>query len=154
MTGGRARWGGRATGLVVVLAALTWASAAAACGGPSFEPLEVGQCLPAGAGVEGRRVAAPDLVPCAQPHRYEVFARQDLEPPDDRWPGQDLIDLNAKRLCGLAVRGATGAGPERMPDGVKVVQVAPSRSSWSDGDREVECLFRFDEETIDTLVTR
>lgn len=119
-----------------------------------YEALEVGQCLPVGAGVEGRRAQDPGVVPCSQPHRYEVYARRDLDPPTPQWPGEDLVVVNAKRLCGLAVRGAAGMDPGSLPDGVKVVHVAPSESSWADGDREVECLFRWDEATTSTLVPR
>jgi len=43
-------------------------------------------------------------------------------------------------------------GPAALPDGVLVVHVAPSESSWQDGDREVECLFRFGRDTVTTLV--
>jgi hypothetical protein len=141
------------TPLASALALVLAASAVAAGCSSEFEPLETGQCLPAGAGVEGRRADAPDLVPCTQPHRYEVYARQDLDPPDDEWPGQDLVDVNAERLCALAVEEATGAPVDELPEGVKSVQIAPTEDSWSDGDREVECLFRFPEDTTDTLVT-
>lgn len=136
--------------MVAVVAAVA-GSVIAGCSS-KFEPLEVGQCLPSGAGVEGRRADAPDLVPCSQPHRYEVYGRQDLDPPDEEWPGQDLVDVNAERLCALAVEEATGAPVDELPDGVKSVQVAPTEDSWSDGDREVECLFRFPDDTTDTLV--
>lgn len=117
-----------------------------------FEPLVVGQCLPRGAGVEGRRAAAPDIVACSRPHRYQVYARQNLDPPGTAWPGRKLVDLNALRLCALAVRSATGSPVSELPDGVTSVQVAPTEDSWKDGDREVECLFRFDRDTTDTLV--
>lgn len=126
------------------------AASVAGCGG--YQPLEVGQCLPEGAGVEGVRDAEPEVVRCTREHRYEVFARRDLDPPSDDWPGTDLVDLNARRLCGLAVEEATGRPVEELPDGVTVVRVAPTESSWADGDREVECLFRFPAPTTDTLV--
>jgi Septum formation len=133
---------------VVALAAV----ALAGCASSSYTPLEVGQCLPAGAGVEGRRVDEPEVVPCTDEHRYEVFAREDLEPPDDRWPGEELIDANAKRLCGLAIPEATGRPIGDLPDGTKMVHVAPTEQSWADGDREVECLFRSEESTTTTLL--
>lgn len=136
--------------VAVLLAAVPVLSAG--CG--RYQALEVGQCLPDDAGVEGTRVASPDVVPCSQPHRYEVFARDDLDPPDDGWPGAELVRLNAKRLCGLAVEPATGLGIEDLPDGVSVVHVEPTESSWNDGDREVECLFRWEEPTTATLVER
>ena len=105
----------------------------------------------ADAGVVGGRVDAPPIVDCAEPHRYEVYARQDLEPPDDTWPGEELLDANARRLCGLAIREATGEPIEALPGGVTMVYIAPTEDSWRDGDREVECLFRHDEPTTATL---
>ena len=124
----------------------------ASCAQTVYTPLEVGQCLPEGAGVEGRRVDRPEVVPCGEAHRYEVFARDDLEPPDDTWPGEDLVDANARRLCGLAIADATGHAIGDLPAGVKMVHVAPTEDSWADGDREVECLFRNDEPTTATLL--
>lgn len=141
-------------GAAVVVAALAGALVGPACARDPYEPLEVGQCLPDGAGVEGRRLAAPELILCSEPHRYEVFARRDLEPPDNSWPGGELVEANAKRLCGLSMEDTTGLQPADLPDGVRMVFVAPTRSSWvEEGDREVECLFRFDEVTTSTLVT-
>ena len=136
----------RSTGVAAVLALVGSAS----CG--AYEPLEVGSCLPEGAGVEGVRDPRPATVRCDRPHRYEVFAREVLEPPSEDWPGTEVVDLNAKRLCALAVGRATGAPLAALPDGVEVVRVAPTESSWADGDREVECLFRFPAPTTDTLV--
>lgn len=142
--------GRRRAGLALALVVAAVLPAAACT--DRYEPLDVGQCLPPGAPVIGRRAQAPDVVPCSQPHQYEVFARQDLEPPGPRWPGADLVELNAKRLCGIAIKGATGRQIRDLPDGVTVVQVRPTESSWRDGDREVECLFRWDEPTTRTLV--
>lgn len=124
----------------------------ASCARSVYTPLEGGQCLPEGAGVEGRRVDRPEVVPCDEEHRYEVFARQDLDPPDDTWPGEDLLDANARRLCGLAIPDATGHPIDDLPDGVKMVYIAPTEDSWSDGDREVECLFRSERSTRTTLL--
>jgi hypothetical protein len=144
---------GRLVASAVLLAlAVTVTAASAGCAGSSYTPLEVGQCLPADAGVEGRRVDEPRVVPCSDEHRYEVFARDDLEPPDDRWPGEDLVDANARRLCGLAIPDATGRPIEELPEGVQMVHVAPTELSWSAGDREVECLFRSEESTTTTLL--
>jgi hypothetical protein len=139
-----------AAGLVAAVVVLA-VSLVAGCAS-AYEPLEVGQCLPPGAGVVGRRAQAPEVVPCSQPHQYEVFARRDLEPPDDTWPGGELVLVNSKRLCRLSIRAAAGFGPRSLPDGVTVVHVSPTESSWAEGDREVECLFRWDEATTSTLV--
>ena len=141
----------RAAVRCAAMAATVVVALATSCSSSEYTPLEVGQCLPVDAGVEGRRVAAPPVVDCAEPHRYEVYARQDLEPPDDTWPGEELLDANARRLCGLAIRQATGAPIAALPEGVTMVYIAPTEDSWRDGDREVECLFRHDEVTTATL---
>ena len=138
--------------LAVLAGTVALVLAAVGCTSSRWKDLEVGECLPAGAGVEGPRVPRPDVVPCSRPHRYEVFAVRDLDPPSRAWPGQETLDFNAERLCALAVRDATGLAVEELPDGVKSVQIAPIRSSWDEGNRTVECLFRHDEETTDTLV--
>lgn len=123
-----------------------------AIGCSRYEPIEVGSCLPSGTGVVGVRAQSPDTVPCTAEHRFQAYARRDLTPPGDEWPGAELVELNARRLCGVAVPDAAGVEPADLPDGVTIVQVAPTESSWRGGDREVECLFRWDADTRDTLV--
>ncbi|MHB1137866.1 MAG: septum formation family protein [Microthrixaceae bacterium] len=137
-------------GVILALAAALGCGVTA-CGSSTYTPLQVGQCLRADAGVEGRRVDEPPTVPCDEPHRYEVYARADLEPPDDAWPGEELLDANARRLCGLAIPDATGEPIRALPPGVTMLYIAPTESSWRDGDREVECLFRHEESTTATL---
>lgn len=153
-SGPRATWVRRrrpsAAALVVLVGVVGCATLG--CAGSNYTPLEVGQCLPEDAGVEGRRVDEPEVVPCSDAHRYEVFARDDLDPPDDRWPGEELVDANARRLCGLAIPEVTGRPIEDLPEGVLMVHVAPTEQSWADGDREVECLFRSEEPTTATLL--
>lgn len=122
------------------------------CARGPFVPLQVGQCLPRGAGVEGQRAQSPTTVACDEPHRYQVFAIVTLEPPDDAWPGEDLITVNAENRCAAEIEAATGLDPRDTPTDVELVHVDPSVESWRKGDREVECLFRWDSETTDTLV--
>ncbi|MGB6058014.1 MAG: hypothetical protein WBF71_07095, partial [Microthrixaceae bacterium] len=78
-----------AKGLALLMAAMTggFALLAGACSDRGFVPLEVGQCLPDGANVEGERAQRPTVVNCAERHRYEVFAVERLDPPSDEWPG-------------------------------------------------------------------
>ncbi len=133
-----------AVGLLLVVAP--------SCSYTGYDDLEMGQCLPSGAGVEGVRVAEPDIVPCSHPHLYEVYARGRLEPPTRAWPGQDELDVNAERVCALQVPDATGREIVDLPEGVRSVQVAPGREAWDAGERAVECLFRYPRTTTDTLV--
>lgn len=118
----------------------------------NFVPLEVGHCLPDGSGIEGRRAQAPTLVSCSRPHRYQVFTVETLTPPSNEWPGDDVVTANAEQLCVAAIRDATGLEPKDTPDDVELFHVDPTEGSWRAGDRDVECLFRWDNLTMDTLV--
>lgn len=123
------------------------------CGRGGFVALRTGQCLPVGAGVEGRRAQAPRTVDCSRPHRYQVYAIASLEPPSDDWPGEEIISANAEALCVEAIEAATGLDPTDTPDDVALLHIDPTESSWSDGDRDVECLFRWDQPTTRVLVS-
>jgi hypothetical protein len=126
-----------------------------ACVPGRYDALEVGQCLPDAAGVEGVRDQDPDVVPCGRPHRYEVVAVFDLEPPGPEWPGADLVGVNARQLCAGEVLDALDVGVDDLPGGVQLVSIAPTETSWRDqGDRQVECLLRWPEVTTSTLVPR
>lgn len=125
---------------------------AGACSDRDFVPLEVGQCLPDGANVEGERAQRLTIVNCAERHRYEVFAVERLDPPSEDWPGENLVTLNAENRCIGAIEAATGLKAKDTPDDVELVHVDPTEDSWRGGDRDVECLFRWDEPTTDTLV--
>ncbi|MGB6056655.1 MAG: hypothetical protein WBF71_00215, partial [Microthrixaceae bacterium] len=72
--------------------------------------------------------------------------------PSDEWPGEKLLTLNAENRCVGAIEEATGLKPKDTPDDVELVHIDPTEDSWRGGDRDVECLFRWDEPTTDTLV--
>jgi len=134
----------------IVAAALAVAVVALAAGSCSrerpFRPLVVGQCLPGGADVVGRREAQPPVVPCTLPHRYEVYATPEV--PGGDWPGQSTVDATSKALCYAAFETGTGRDPRTIPDGVEVLTISPTRSGYEGErrDRSVECLVALPED--------
>jgi hypothetical protein len=105
-----------------------------------FRPLRAGQCLPESAAVVGVREQAPPVVPCTEPHRYEVYATPSLDDLD-AWPGQAAADEASKQLCYARFEAGTGHDPLTLPGGVKELTIGPSESGFTDrGDRRVECL--------------
>lgn len=142
----------RCARLAVVATMLVTTCVLVGCGRGPFVALRSGQCLPDGAGVEGRRAQAPRTVDCSKPHRYEVFAVVPLTPPTDEWPGEETVSVNAEALCVDSIEAATGLDPADTPDDVALLHIDPTESSWRDGDRDVECLFRWDHPTTQILV--
>lgn len=142
----RNRW------LTVVAAVLVITCGSVGCGRGPFVALRPGQCLPIGAGVEGQRAQAPRTVDCSKPHLYQVYAIVPLEPPSDDWPGEETVSVNAEALCVDSIEAATGLDPADTPDDVALLHIDPTESSWRDGDRDVECLFRWDHPTTQILV--
>lgn len=140
---------GRLTLFVVVLVT---SCLLAGCSRGPYVALRPGQCLPDGAGVEGQRAQEPRTVDCSKPHRYQVFAVVALTPPSDEWPGEAMASANAEVLCVDAIKAATGLDPADTPDDVELLHIDPTESSWRDGDRDVECLFRWDSPTTEVLV--
>jgi hypothetical protein len=115
---------------------------ASACGTPEYQMSKVGQCLPSSAQVVGIREAAPPLVPCSEPHRYEVYAVTQLDL-GGAWPGESTVDDAANEACQQAL--ASGAGIDRNdpPPGVKILRIQPTENSWTEHlDRTVECMLR------------
>lgn len=141
----------RAIDFLTVVLLVAFGATLGACS-RNFVPLEVGQCLPDGSGIEGRRAQQPRTVPCSTAHRYQVFAVEKLEPPTNKWPGDEIVTLNAEQLCASAIKKATGLEPHEVPEDVELFHVDPTEGSWQGGDRDVECLFRWDVMSLETLV--
>jgi hypothetical protein len=123
-----------------------------ACGGPDYEALRRGECLPASAKVVGEREAAPPTVDCDSPHRYEVYAVSTIDGPRT-YPGEATVDERAQHECYLTFEPNLGFDPVDLPDGMKVVYLQPTESSWNDqADRDVECLLVFDDDREGSIV--
>jgi hypothetical protein len=126
----------------------TWLTAAVlvvgatACGTQKYQMSKVGQCLPSSASVVGVREASPPLVPCDEPHRYEVYAVTQLDL-GGAWPGESTVDEAADEACQDALAAGAGIDRNNPPAGYKILRIQPSENSWSEHlDRTVECLLR------------
>ena len=116
------------------------------CGGDPYTTLVEGDCLPSSAKVVGTREPDPPTVGCGDPHRYEVYAVDVLDG-DAAYPGDEAVDADAKALCFAVFADKVGVDPLDLPEGVKIVYLQPTESSWADeADRDVECLLVFDED--------
>jgi hypothetical protein len=115
---------------------------ASACGAQKYRMSQVGQCLPSSAQVVGVREPAPPLVPCSEPHRYEVYAVTQLDL-GGAWPGESTVDDAANEACQEALRSGAGIDRNNPPSGVKILRIQPTENSWSEHlDRTVECMLR------------
>jgi hypothetical protein len=123
-------------------AAAVLAVGASACGTQQYRMSKVGQCLPSSAQVIGVREASPPLVPCDEPHRYEVYAVTQLDL-GGAWPGESTVDQAANEACQDALASGAGIDRNNPPAGYKILRIQPSENSWSQHlDRTVECLLR------------
>lgn len=128
-------------------------AATTACGGPDYQSLRVGQCLPESAEVVGTREPDPPTVPCDEAHRYEVYAVSTLDG-GRTFPGTEAVDAAARQRCYELFESNVGFDPADMPDGVRVVYLDPTESSWEQAaDRDVECLLIFDDDRDQQMMT-
>ena len=140
--------------IVLTISALTCAAliAASCTATTKYSKLAVGECLPSKAEVVGRREPDPPRVSCAGPHRFEVYWTAPIDlgspkatAPNAAHPGDARVDAASKAQCAEVFEAGVGIAPLDLPDGVKMVYLAPSEQSWVDeGDRDVECLVVFD----------
>ncbi|MBG0852738.1 DUF4190 domain-containing protein [Streptomyces spinoverrucosus] len=79
-----------------------------------------------------------DVVPCSGRHDGEVFATVTL--PGGTFPGDDHVTKVADDKC-YALQGDYAMDNWALPDNVDVYYLAPTRESWSLGDREITCVF-------------
>ncbi len=78
-------------------------------------------------------VAKVKVVPCKEEHRAQVVARTEFDD-DASWPGQDAANGQVARICVSDVLS------KNAPADLELVVWAPSKGSWSDGDRVGLCL--------------
>ncbi|MGM0618313.1 MAG: septum formation family protein [Actinomycetota bacterium] len=96
--------------------------------------LQVGQCLhqpEASTAIE-----EVELVPCDDPHDFEVFALVEL--PDGPYPGDSALPEMAQPAC--RGRFAAYVGVEPSDSVLATGLLVPSEDGWDGGDREVVCL--------------
>ncbi|QGG94525.1 septum formation family protein [Actinomarinicola tropica] len=109
--------------------------------------LEVGACMDDVDDEAGRPPPGVDallsgaqVVPrtCAEPHRYEVYARIDLGAPDAPWPGAPAVAETADRACTDAFEAfVNGAWEDSTLDQVALL---PDEGAWIDGARSGSCV--------------
>lgn len=97
------------------------------------EALAVGDCFdePA-ASID---LEAVPVVPCDEPHRYEVVGTVAL--PDSVGPGPGLEEA-AVEACAAPFAAYLGVRPEEST--LRSAALVPTMQGWEDGDREALCL--------------
>ena len=84
---------------------------------------------------DGREVG---VVPCGQPHRYELYATVPVaEAPDEVWPGDATVDERADLACLDAFEPFVGI--EWANSSLDYLHLAPDEQRWADGVREGRC---------------
>jgi hypothetical protein len=101
---------------------------------PSVFRLQVGQCVNYGA--DG--ISSPTVVPCAQAHDAEVYARFALA--GHSWPGSAAIGAQARRGCTARLGGYLN--PQLATTVLAESYVFPDQGAWNAGERAVICEIR------------
>ncbi len=121
-----------ATSAVFVLA-----GAMAGCSsGTSVYDVTVGDCLMQPE--DASEVTSVEVVDCAQPHDYELYAEFEVDMADS-WPGTDAIADAADLGCYDAFGDFVGVPYEESE--LFYMYYSPSQESWEqDDDRLIQCL--------------
>ena len=101
---------------------------------PSVFGLRAGECVNSGPG----GVSSPTVVPCAQAHDAEIYARFALAGP--RWPGTAGIGALARRGCNARLGGYLN--PQLATAILAESYVFPGQGAWNAGERTVICEIR------------
>ncbi len=96
--------------------------------------LRVGDCLEGFA--EGDEISQVSAVPCSEEHSDEVFASDQMTGED--YPGDEAVADFADEVCVMAFEEFVGTpwSDSELDYGF----LAPTESSWAEGDREVLCI--------------
>lgn len=77
------------------------------------------------------------LIPCAEPHAWEAFARTELD--GTEYPGARQIQDAADEFCGVEFKAFVGVSLSKSL--YQATYLQPTKQTWEDaGDREVLCL--------------
>ena len=116
-------------------------------GSVTADKLKVGDCL--AKLPDSSRVASVDVVPCAQPHKGEVFAV--LTMPDGVYPGRAAIEEYKGRCEPELVTYSLDAA---VDPAIKLFALYPTQESWNDhGHRTVTCIAASDFDRTGSLAT-
>ena len=102
-------------------------------GSVTADEVKVGDCL--AKLPDSSRVASVDVVPCAQPHKDEVFTV--LTMPDGVYPDRAAIE-EYKGRCEPEL--ATYSLDAAVDPAIKLFAIYPTEESWNDGHRTVTCI--------------
>ncbi|MCQ1954624.1 septum formation family protein [Arthrobacter sp. zg-Y238] len=135
----------RARGLVlpVLLAGLlTGCAGLLGSDGTGYADLKAGDCFTnpsTESGAENEEVVEVvevDLIPCDEPHQQEVFFVSEMSGGD--YPGEGVLDLNAKNVCTEEFEGYVGSTVEETT--LIAGYIIPTPESWDqENDRAIMC---------------
>lgn len=109
---------------------------------PGFEA-EVGQCFVQ----RGRgEIGEANLVDCATPHTYELYATFPAAAEADAYPGDAEVARQAEAGCVEAFSGFVGTAYDRSA--LDYVYLSPTRKTWLAGGRSVSCFVTDPEGTV------
>lgn len=120
-----------------------------------IEELRPGDCFEEPTAADGTQpIFGVELVPCDEPHGFEVFAAVQLPAAGGApFPGEDEAFEQAVLLCDEAFASTVAVGATTPVLDLYVIN--PSPESWAVGDREVLCgVYRFDGQELDAPVER
>ncbi len=103
--------------------------------------LKVGDCLP---GLLSEEMFDAQVVPCTEPHRYEVYSNQELA-----YDGSFIetkVDDDVYSRCEAAFESYVGLSFEESRLYVSVIR--PTMESWATGDRAFSCLVTNEDENL------
>jgi hypothetical protein len=101
--------------------------------------LHPGDCLAPKEDLKAGEIAKIPVVPCADPHRQEVFAT--VTNKADAFPGTGALDQFASTSCVQELQTKLGVAPS---DGYFVSYLLPSFDSWNkNDDKKVTCVLVF-----------
>jgi hypothetical protein len=101
---------------------------------PSVFRLRVGECV----NYRADGISSPTVVPCAQPHDAEVYARFALA--GQSWPGSAAIGAQARQGCTARLGGYLN--PQLATTVLAESYVFPDQGAWNAGERAIICEIR------------
>ncbi|MFD3805788.1 septum formation family protein [Streptomyces sp. NPDC058619] len=108
-------------------------------GATDMEDLSAGDCFTVpGGDLTGRR-AVMYAVDCAEPHHAEVTSSGPFDPAASGPAGSPAADARAQQECWKA-QDAYAMDSWALPANAEMYYFAPSRRSWSEGDRQLLCV--------------
>jgi len=103
--------------------------------------LKMGDCLP---GIVAGTMTEAEVVPCTEPHRYEVYSNQELT-----YDGSYLetkVDDDVAGRCKAAFASYVGLPYEESRLYITVIR--PTKESWATGNRGFNCLITNEDESL------